>query len=55
MCTYLMYCEFVLCIFVVNHIQEENNLMWHKKIIILKNNFKLQIELILKIYKKKLL
>jgi len=26
MCTYLMYCEFVRCAFIVSHTQEESNL-----------------------------
>jgi len=50
MCTYLIYCEFVLCTFIVSH-------PWERvtqdgiKTIILRNNFELQIELIMKTYK----
>jgi len=47
-----MYCEFVLCAFIVSHHCGEQNLRWHKKTIILKNNFKLQIELMMKTAKK---
>jgi len=46
-----MYCEFVRCAFTVSHTQEKSNIRWHKKIIIIKINFKLQIELIMKTVK----
>ena len=46
--SYLIYCEFVLCTFIMSHRWGESNLRWHKKTIILKNNFKLQIELMIK-------
>jgi len=51
MCTYLMHCEFVRCTFIVSHTQEESNIRQPKKIIILKINFKLLIELIMKTVK----
>jgi len=43
-----MYCKFVFCTFIVSHRWGESNLRLHKKTIILKNNFKLQIELMMR-------